>query len=247
MHRDTGVSVVIDVVLYGGERDLLKARFDHVRATTTILVESDYTFTGQYKGFTFVEDLPGVIYVPVESSRHDDPWANEAEQRNAAMNVLESLGLDDFERVGLFDVDEFPDMGLWRSSQGLAAWSMSKYQMSVYWFQHRELTGVSGLWSQFRGRDLDEVRRSRYSLPQIEGGYHFSSFMDSQGLVKKWVGFSHTELMRDDMAEWVDVCARDGLAIESGELLTELLKMNHDMPEFMRQGRGPECWYRRRV
>jgi hypothetical protein len=102
--------MLVDVVNYAGERDLLLARLDILQPDVCVVVESDHTFTGKPRRFSFLDDaVEGVAYVQHVSPRFPNPWANEFAQRNEGMNAAQMLNLDGDDVVGFFDVDEFPD------------------------------------------------------------------------------------------------------------------------------------------
>lgn len=243
--------MLVDVVLYGGERELLLARLDYLQADVTVVIEGDKQFQGQHKGWTFVEqdvwaDVKGrdVVYLPIESTRFSDPWANEYHQRNQGMTALRELDLSEGDIVCLFDVDEFPDANLVREPHKLWAWNMAKYQMSFRWFQQVELTGLSGRWGELKSADLADLRRSRGLWPRIDGGFHFSSFLDLDATKRKWEGFSHYELKRPNMDEWVEHCWVEGRAIENGQWLEE----RDDVPlGVMAETGRPGFWGRKRA
>jgi len=234
-------TLLIDVVMFSGERDLLEARLRILEADLTIVFEGDRTFTGQSRQLVGVGDLP-VIYVPVATETNDDPWLNEYAQRRAGFAALKELNIPGDATVGLFDVDEIPDPVKIREPHSVSVWMMRKYQMSARWFQREEQTGVSGLYSDLYNLDVAQVRRFRDRLPVIVGGWHFSSFLDLDGLVKKWMGFSHTEFQRPDIREWISECWRDGIAIENGQLLPEIALTG--LPAGLNG--GPDFWFRQR-
>jgi len=242
--------MLVDVVLYGGESDLLKLRLDYLQAEHTIVLEGDRHFTGEYKGWSFPDiqnQFPTVTFCPVESARFGDPWQNEFHQRNQAAQCLDALRLPDDAIVGLFDCDEIPDTDLIRQTVDVSAWSMAKHQGSAYWFQHHELTGLSGSWRNLRGGDFAQMRLRRNNVPTVSGGYHLSSFGSLPDTLTKWMTFSHQELRRPNMDDWVTRCWTHGIAIESGVQLMELNDLPADMPDYLLKGNGPTHWYRRRA
>jgi hypothetical protein len=210
--------LLVDVVLYAGEREMLDARRDILQADLTVVVEGDRTFTGKSRT---VEPLTGVVHCVTASALHADPWENEWAQRRYGLKVLEGYGVPDDAVVGFFDVDEIPDPDLLRACNRVSVWDMAKYQMSLAWYQQDEMTGISALYGQVKNRDVAELRRRRHELPKIRGGYHLSSFLPLDRVLEKWEGFSHQELVRADMRGWVRHCWENGIAIENGEPLTE--------------------------
>ena len=245
--------MLVDVVLYGGEAEILKCRLDHMKADLTVIVEGDRTFTNEWKGWTFDDvwdDLreyhDRLVFHGIRSPEFSDPWANEAHQRNTAQDVLFDLDLFDDAIVALFDTDEIPDPVILREKPGVYGWLMAKYQMSVFWFQRKELTGVSAPWGWLRGQDLEQVRKRRGLHETMDAGFHLSSFGSYEDVMTKWRGFAHTELWRHDMPEWVLHCWENGRAIDNAEWLEQTAEMNAAFPEYLKAMRGPSHWYRRR-
>lgn len=211
--------MVIDVVLYSGERELLDARVDILKADRTIVVEGDKSFTGKPKK---IETLPkNLDHLKLEVGQDPDPWVNEKKLRQDSFDYLKTLDLPDDTIVGFFDVDEIPDPELLRGTTILSAWKMSKYQMSLFWYQHKELTGLSGSWANIKNEDIPSLRWKREFLPCVEGGYHLSSFMTLELLIEKWQHISHQELVRPNMEEWLRHCWYNGIAVENENPLTE--------------------------
>jgi hypothetical protein len=248
------ITLLVDLVLYGGEADMLKARLPYLNAEATIVVEGTHTFTGKPKALTFErvwDELTDyhdrLVYVPVKSPGLSDPWQNEAHQRNQAHGALSKLDMPGDTVVGMFDADEFPDPEYLRARPQPLGWNMTKYQMSLYWFQRKELNGVSASLGWLHKRDLDRVRRDRALYEVADLGLHFSSFGTFDEVMHKWTGFSHTELVRPDMPKWVAHCWHEGRAIDNGEWLTEEEPLNPSFPPYMLQLNGPVHWYRRRV
>jgi len=235
--------LLVDVVTYSGERDLLQARLDILQPDICLVVESDAFFTGGSKRLTFQDNpVEGVQFVPHVSPRFPNAWDNEFAQRRAGHNAVKLLEVPGDAVVGFFDVDEFPDPVVVRELSAVTAWRMAKYQMSLHWYQQDELTGVSGRWSDLVNQDIAAVRQQRVLLPSVDRGWHFSSFLTVEGLREKWAGFSHTELVRANMDDWVQHCWTNGLAVENGTPMFEV-----DDPEVPgRMWDGPEYWARRR-
>jgi len=246
--------MLVDVVLYGGEKEMLKCRLDHMQADLTVIVEGDRTFTNEWRGWTFDEawdelsEFHGrLVFQGVRSPEFADPWANEAHQRNQAIDVLFDLDLFDDTIVALFDTDEIPDPTILREKPGVYGWLMAKYQMSLFWFQRKELTGVSAPWSFLRGKDLQQVRQQRGLHETMNAGFHLSSFGNYEDVMRKWAAFAHTELWRHDMAEWVAHCWEEGRAIDNAEWLEQRDNLDPALPQYLRDFKAPNWWYRRRT
>jgi len=217
--RSGRIGLLIDVVLYAGERELLEIRTDLLKPDLTLVVEGNRTFTGTERK---VLSLPNkFIHAKIEVEQNENPWDNEYALRRDGYKELEKLPIPDDAIVGFFDVDEIPDPSLIRTEKQVVAWNMAKYQMSLSWYQQEELTGLSGPWMQLKNKDVAKLRWSREKLPQIDAGYHLSSFMTLENTLAKWKGFSHQELVRPQMDKWVEHCWINGIAIENGRAMEQ--------------------------
>ena len=236
--------MLVDVVLYAGERHLLDARIALLKADITLVIQGTHSFTNQEKP---IYDLPkNVIGVNVESHKYENPWDNEKALRHEGSLRLNDLDLPDDAIVGYFDVDEIPDAALIRKTSHLIAWDMPKYQMSLAWFQplmDREgLSGVSALWGQVKNENAQTLRSNRALHATVKSGWHLSSFMTLEELKTKWRNFSHQELVKDDMDAWIENCWINGLAVENGKPLTEqpmtdLPAEFYKLPDYMKRTR----------
>jgi hypothetical protein len=233
--------------MYAGERDMLEARMKTIDADLTVVVEGMKTFTGQPRTYGRPELPPELDlkmqYLSLDIATNSNPWVNEFAQRRAGFTWLYDQGLSDDTVISLFDVDEIPDPVKVREPHIISAWNMAKYQLSARWYQQHELTGVSGLLGDLKGKDVADLRARRGNLPVINAGWHLSSFMDEESLKAKWSGFSHQELVRQNMHEWVSECWHQGKAVENGIPMLEQEGFG-DIPEAVLQ--GPDYWLRGR-
>lgn len=237
--------MLVDFVSYSGEYEMLKARLEHMQADLTIVYEANRSYTGLEKPLAGIGDLAAddVIYYAIAGKTSPDPWANEYAQRRKAFEYLMSLDLPDDAIVCVSDVDEFVDPEIARANDALSVWYMTKFQMSARWFQQKENASLSGQLRHFRGNDIIGLIRGRHNLNMIEAGWHLSSFLTLDELVAKWRNFSHQELVRPNMSDWVTECWVNGLAVENGNPMTELDNLD-SVPEAILA--GPEHWFRGR-
>lgn len=220
---------------------MLQARMQHMEADLTIVYESTRSFTGLDKPVSDLSDLEGVLHYVVEGGTDSKPWVNEYAFRREAFAYLLSLGLPDDALVAVCDVDEFLLTELIRPE--LSVWNLTKYQMSARWFQQVELASLSGALRAFKDRDIVDLIRSRQGLPEIRAGWHFSSFFSLEDLQTKWRNFSHQELVRENMDQWVEKCWVEGRAVENGNPMTQLADLP-DLPAALLD--GPAFWFRGR-
>jgi hypothetical protein len=232
--------LLIDFVCYSGESEMLQAHLEHMNADLTIVYESTKSYTGLDKPISDLTGLENVIHYVIPGGTDADPWVNEYAFRREAFRYLLGLDVPENAIVAVVDVDEFLDLDLIRPE--LCVWNINKYQMSARWFQQKEWASLSGAIKHFRGKDIIDLIRTRQLLPVIEGGWHLSSFLTLEDLQKKWKHFSHQELVRDNMDEWVEHCWFEGKAVENGISLIEQDISN--VPAAILD--GPEFWFRGR-
>ena len=241
--------MLIDAVTFGGELDLLRARFEVLPADQFVVVESNRHYAGQPKPYVFEENLavfekwlPRIHYVKIEHFGSGNAWANDFHQRRMVGETLNEMDLSDTDYVMSFDTDEFWDVS--KLSPELHAWQMPKYHMSLYWYHFDEVTGISGEWQHMKGQDIDRLRWSRNSLPKIQGGYHLTSMGDLDYLIRKVKGFAHQEYNQPGLEDRLAHCWEHGHNLE-GERFQELPDLTH-LPEWFGRRLLPDTFYRRR-
>ena len=235
--------MLVDLISFSGELPMLVAHLKHVQADLTIVYESDRSFTGIPKSLTDISFLCNekVIYYPIKGCVDSNPWVNEYAQRRDAFAFMLSQDLPDDAIVMITDVDEFPDMSQIIDHSAVTVWMMNKYQMSASWFQKKELSSMSGSVANLRNWDVVDVIKSRSMLPSVDGGWHFSSFLTLEDLQTKWRNFSHQELVRENMDDWVAHCWVHGKAVENGVPMIESIDYS-DLPAAILE--GPDYWFR---
>ena len=234
--------MLVDFVSFSGELEMLQARLKHTNADLTIVYESDRSFTGLPKKRVGINSLlnESAIYLPITGGTDSDPWVNEHSYRREAFAYLIQQDIPDDAIVTVCDVDEFIEPSLLRDE--LCVWRMSKFQMSARWFQKQELASLSGQLRYFKDKDIVDLIKTRHNLSTIEGGWHLSSFLSLEDLQAKWRNFSHQELVRENMDDWVATCWVNGRAVEDGVLLSE--QDMSGVPVTVLD--GPEFWFRGR-
>lgn len=232
--------MLVDFVCYSGESEMLQARLEHMNADLTIVYESTKSFTGLDKPISDLMGLENVLHYVISGGIDADPWQNEYAFRREAFTYLHSLGLPDDAVVAVCDVDEFLDLRLLRDD--LCVWNVNKFQMSGRWFQKKEWASLSGQLRYFKDKDIVDLIKTRHTLSVIEGGWHFSSFLSLEDLQTKWRNFSHQELVRENMDEWVEHCWFEGKAVEDGAPLIE--QDVSGLPAAILD--GPQFWFRGR-
>jgi len=238
--------LLVDFVSYSGEYEMLKARLEHMQADLTVVYESDKSYTGIPKPLVGIGNLASdkIIYYPIVGQTDPNPWENEYAQRRNAFSFLCSLDIPDDAILCVSDVDEFPDVELLKANKELSVWYMAKFQMSARWFQQYEHTSTSGEFRHFKERDIVNVMWGRAGLNNINAGWHMSSFLSLDELIAKWRNFSHQELVRPNMDDWVTHCWVNGLAVENGNTMAELETLS-EVPAAILN--GPKYWFRGRA
>jgi hypothetical protein len=234
--------LLVDFVSFSGELEMLQARLKHTNADLTIVYESDRSFTGLPKERVGINSLlnESAIYLPITGGTDSDPWVNEHSYRREAFAYLIQQDIPDDAIVSVCDVDEFIEPSLLRDE--LCVWRMSKFQMSARWFQKKEWASLSGQLRYFKDKDIVDLIKTRHNLSTIEGGWHLSSFLSLEDLQTKWRHFSHQELVRSNMDDWVEHCWFQGKAVEDGTFLIE--QDVSGLPDAILD--GPEFWFRGR-
>lgn len=242
--------MIVDAVTFGGELDLMRARLEVLPADQFVIVESDRHYAGQPKSYLFEDNLeaftrwlPKIHYLKIESPNFDNAWDNDYHQRRTVGHVLEGLGLSDTDTVCLFDTDEFWDAEKLQPS--LHSWSMPKYHMSLRWYHFDEVTGLTGEWQHFKGRDVDAMRWARESYPKIAGGFHLTSMGNLDYLIRKVKGFAHQEYNKEGLEDALAHCWAYGHNLEGASFI-ELPDLSH-LPDWFALELLPDEWYRRRA
>jgi beta-1,4-mannosyl-glycoprotein beta-1,4-N-acetylglucosaminyltransferase len=200
--------VIYDCFIFFDEIELLELRLQILGGVVDrfVVVESDVTFQGEAKALHYLANAHGyaqwadkIVHVAVTDMPDcETAWDRERYQRRAIMRGLDGAADDDL--VVIADVDEIPRPEiLLRLADELVtpvALRMSMY----YYFANLMVRPTWDLPKAARRRDLhdaEELRTAR-GLPIVEGaGWHFSYFMDREGIRRKLSSFSHVEYAND--------------------------------------------------
>lgn len=196
--------MIYDCFTFFDELDLLELRLRTLDEVVDrfIVVEADVSFQGARKPLNYADNADRfaawadkISYVKVTDMPHGvSAWEREYHQRRAISRGLEDASLDDL--VVVTDVDEIPRpevlVRLADESTGPVALRMEMY----YYFANLL---ISRSWDRPRAarwRDVRDAQALRHmtGLPVIENaGWHFSYFMDQDGIRRKLASFSHVE------------------------------------------------------
>lgn len=203
---------IVDSISFYNELDILEIRlatmYDHV--DRFVIVESDKTFTGLYKGYNLEKNwdrykqwADKIHYVKIVGLTLPDPWKNEFWQNSQTHQGWYDLTDEDVVIVG--DCDEIV------RPEAIEFLKKTDYDfygfmtpMSYFRFNYVDCFDNNGIWPRaFRGyRDFENTWNMRF-MNEIPGGknvnlqhagWHLSWQGDEQAALTKLKSFSHSEL-----------------------------------------------------
>lgn len=222
--------LTLDLFMYFNEDDLIVKRIKHLEDYVDyfLIVEGDYTHSGESKPFRFGSKLPAlakhpkIVYIQHHLNFNNIywrfqkwrkgrgiSWKIEGTQRNAAVPYLRKYSPSDIVMSG--DLDEFP-------SRAALEFIKSNYE-EVIKTAHvcNQINHIYSLGYHFEGQwngtivssvaDLititpKKLRSMREGLSKIEaGGWHLSFFMDSKQTSEKIRAFAHQEFDNEALAK----------------------------------------------
>jgi len=192
--------MIYDCFLYSGEAPLLELRRAELAPLNVqhVLVASETTFTNKPNINPIPHCEPNLHVGIFPSSRHTDPWRNEAEQRDHIKTVLLELRPADNDIIIVSDVDEIPRtsaIAQYRPEMGICA-----LEMDVNWFYLNTRNERRGWriakimpWSYLKNTTPQTVRDQGTPLLLAEAGTHYSWQGGPQAIETKFRSFSHQE------------------------------------------------------
>lgn len=187
---------MIDTFTFHDELDLLEIRLNSLAPYVRkfILAESPITHSGKPKPLYYQENrkrfsLFNIEGIVVNLKENSDPWVLEKQQREA-LNINDALP---GEIVLLSDVDEIPDLrNFFPTENGV-------FKQKLYYYYCNTYTGKAnwkGTVAYLRKdiSDLNELRYSRWKMPTIGTGWHFSTLGSVEKIINKIESFAHQEL-----------------------------------------------------
>jgi hypothetical protein len=241
---------VFDLVLYNGEDDVLECRLWELADVVDVMVvlEGDRTFTGkpkEKKPRDRFKQWDGLIHwVDYVTPFDQNAWLVETATRNHLLEVADGLGCQADDVVTICDVDEIwsPTMVSAFAEEPCGV-MMRHLAMSVLWELPLELTCVAGPRHRV-GPTADQFRRNRGSHRLLVGGWHVSWMGGEEWCANKIRSFSHQELNQGNVDAAMIDCHRHGRFVH-GEVYNEV-QITEDWPLWIKAGKAPESWYRRR-
>lgn len=245
-----------DCFLFHDELDLLEMRLTELSQIVHrfVLVESTKTFQGKPKPLVFQQHrerfalwMHRIVHVVVEPKEEGgDPWANEAEQREAIGRGLLFAAAHDV--VLLSDVDEIPHpakiAGLAPREGEVVALEMRMHPFAVDWEHPRPWRGTLAA----RLRDItsfQKMRDQRDVTPSVvpDAGHHFTWLGEPGNHLSKLDSFAHTDLPAEVRASLEkDRFFSEGKHVDGVPLRPVAVDFTY--PLSLQERRMPRRWYR---
>lgn len=223
--------MIYDCFLYNGEADILELRLHELADVVDrfIIVESCETFTGLEQPLDtsvamagpWLYDFPRYVQVAGRCPRHFSAWQREAHQRNAIGDALRALNAQPDDIILVSDVDEIPRAESVRLAADLIQGGEQRvaFRQDVYFYHPlclNLLTWYGTRATAYRNLgDPQSMRATEYTNGSeaiiVEGGWHFSYFMDTAAIQRKLAAYSHTEVNQPpyNTAENIEAAMRE--------------------------------------
>lgn len=205
---------IIDAFLFYNELDMLYYRLSILYNIVDyfVLVESPLTFAGNPKNLYYNENkerfakfADKIIHVIDDQliPNTNDPWWNEAHQRNSISAGINQLQLELDDKIIVADVDEIPDLNaLKKIKETEQKFNTMEFDQDMYYYN---LTCKHyGRWnfpkivsynafSNIAGNQPQQFRHYNTDGVITPGGWHLSYFGDASYIRNKLEQFSHQE------------------------------------------------------
>jgi hypothetical protein len=216
---------IIDSTIFYNEFDLLELRlseyYDHV--DRFVIVESDRSFTGIYKGYNLEKHFDRyskwadkIVYIKVvHPNQGGNAWQYEEWQRDQMTLGWSDCGADDVILVS--DVDEIvrPEALQFIRNTNYDFYGL---YMPAFYFKFNYMDAKPDwhykVWGRaYRGIRLQQPHKMRYtnSIPGARNinlhhaGWHFGWLGDEEFAKTKIKSFSHQEINRADILDNIDI------------------------------------------
>lgn len=213
---------IVEAVLFNNELELLEARFHEGDCVVDhwVIIESDQTFTGQYKRPTFLHNHQRfgrfndrVTHYMARGNSNDTPWQREASQRDTLELFLS--GLDDEDLIVLSDGDELTRAECWPNISEATSngQSISLHKPTWYYTLTWALPDNGPSVSSYRSKAARAKTLREYgpvskwaddlSFPVLnDSGWHLSCLGGPARLLGKLRSFSHQEINTPEWATY---------------------------------------------
>lgn len=225
--------MIYDCFLYNGEADILELRLHELADVVDVfvLVEACETFTGEFKPPMWQTQRfesrfdPFIGRITWLSPAISDPkltaWQRESYHRNTIGDALREFDAQPDDIILVSDVDEIPRAESVRFAADLIQRGEQRvaFRQDVYFYHPQCLNLLT--WYGTRAtayRNLgspQSMRATEYTNGSeaviVEGGWHFSYFMDTAAIQRKLAAYSHTEVNQPpyNTAENIEAAMRE--------------------------------------
>lgn len=206
---------IFDSFIYNGEDNMLKFRLQEFEDIVDkfIIVECNHTFKGDKKELYFPKsgiDHEKIIYVPMEDfvPNLTNPWENEKDTRNYAINGFKNLPLMSDDIIVNSDLDEIVDHKdlINLKQNGIAKTHVCLHDTYMYnfhcWVENKtagaRITTADLLKHKYNSSfhdlrwDCGDVVRIGENVWD-SGGWHLCFFGDTDYMIRKLESYSHQE------------------------------------------------------
>lgn len=208
---------IVDCFTFYNELTMLKFRLDYLYDVVDhfVLVEATLTHAGNPKPLYFennksmfskyldkivhivVTDLPvNPILRRIKTNGMNLDWEREMRQRMYIHKGIESLKLEDTDRIIISDLDEIPNKHILKKDYEYGAYALSQdlyyYTLNYKTDEPWELARLIDYNMYKHYNNPQFIRSKLLNLPRIKnGGWHFSYFGDIDFIVNKLRNFCH--------------------------------------------------------
>jgi beta-1,4-mannosyl-glycoprotein beta-1,4-N-acetylglucosaminyltransferase len=218
---------IFDCFTFFNENDVLEIRLEELYPVVDkfLIVESNVTFRGEYKGLNFDFDrfskyFDKIIYDPCEYNPNifSSAWEREIHQRNHISQIKNRLELDDI--VIISDVDEIPRRSVIENIElnYHARLRLDKFSYGINMLTDEGNSAVRVVRAQaLKDKTPQEIRKSEPSHIIDNAGWEFSSLGTAEEILYKLKSFSHSEFdtpqltveaLKERMANGEDIVGR---------------------------------------
>jgi hypothetical protein len=190
--------------MFNGEHECLENRIKELKGLPVmhIVIEGSHTFTGipkplmfDYKMLSVSDNIYYLNFVAEET--FDNPWENEALQRNQILNALHHVGCGNDDVVIISDCDEIPKREAveWYAKSGIGLMKLEMSDFVLHFNQKRENPIHKAFilrYQDFGNRTPDQIRNEGGTVLH-NAGWHFSWLGKMDWILDKFMSFSHQE------------------------------------------------------
>ena len=218
---------IFDCITFFRENFITNLRFEILNDVVDyfVICESKYDHQGNVKSLNFNLKNPKfknkIIYLVLEKpfKNINDPWKNQAEQREYIFNGLNKSEPDDY--IMFSDPDEIPRPGILKElilnkTYGIFHQDLYCYKFNIFnkhespWegtriCKKKDLASIDYMRQQVRVKNLSASFWKFYKEKSIQivknGGWHFNCILTPVEIARKLKTFAHTEVAGDEFSD----------------------------------------------